>query len=111
MNYIEKHKASGFKVGDNVLVTRAASSKEDGWGCSWVNSMDCYVGCTFKITEDRNSAGFMLGSNGYFFPYFILQLVGKKESKPSKDYPYVCPRCGAPSYNGLLTVDCSRSCK
>lgn len=37
------------------------------------------------------------------------ELVGEVEKKKEcKDYPHACPRCGAPAYQGLTIVDCTK---
>ena len=31
-------------------------------------------------------------------------------STSSKEYPHTCPKCGAPAYIGLTSIDCSKGC-
>jgi hypothetical protein len=79
MNYIEKHKASGIKVGDKVKVTRIAASSEQGWKNAWVYEMDSMVGEILEVVSDDGSLGFDLRDNetndSYQFPHFVLEKV------------------------------------
>ena len=122
-DYLSKHGRSGFKIGDEVVVTRTSIEGEDGWEAYWDSRMDWFVGKRCVITYDYGDCGFYLvlldtkgysyGAISYSFPYFVLELADVKAvAKPkSNDYPHVCPRCGAPAYCGLFKVDCSKNCK
>jgi hypothetical protein len=75
-DYIAKEKASGLKVGDKVLITRAAKSHEQGWGNGWVSpKMDKEVGKVGTIVEiAEEGQGIRLSGLGenYRYPYFVL---------------------------------------
>ena len=78
MSYLEKHKASGLKVGDRVRVLRAAENEEGGWDNTWVMEMDEYVEVGGVITEDFAEAGFYVkfgAGESWGFPYFVLEKV------------------------------------
>lgn len=77
MSYLEKHKASGLKVGDRVRVLRAAEDEEGGWDNVWAPEMDDWVGTVGEISEDKGDAGFRVDAMGDFwdFPYFVLEKV------------------------------------
>lgn len=81
-DYLKGHKASGFKVGDRVRVTRIAKDYEWGWPLVWINRMDSYVNEEGIIREDIDS-GFDIdfgdGEEYYYFPYFVLECMGKTE--------------------------------
>lgn len=77
VDYLIQHKLSGLKVGDEVTVTRAAKSYENGWDNTWIAAMSKYVGMTLIIADDRPSKGFSLKGSSYNFPYFVLQLKSK----------------------------------
>jgi hypothetical protein len=111
MTYLEGTKESGIKVGDRVNVTRSALTLENGWENSWATGMDSYVGGTYIVLREDDGYGYFIGKMDYEFPYFVLELVDAKPTTKSKDFPHVCPRCGAPAYCGLIKVDCSKGCK
>lgn len=78
MSYLEKHKASGLKVGDRVRVLRAAEDEEGGWDNTWPPEMDDYVGKCGTITEDFDEPGFYVqfeDGDEWGFPFFVLEKV------------------------------------
>jgi hypothetical protein len=125
MNYIDRHLVSGFKVGDEVIVTRVTFKGEDGWDVFYDHRMDYFVGKKCRITADYLFCGFHLElvdkthypycTKSFSFPYFVIELVNKKkEETPTEtksEWNSVCQRCGAPAYQGLFKVECSKGCK
>jgi hypothetical protein len=87
MQYLKAHNASGFKVGDVVLVTTEATSYEKGWGYDWNEYMtDELVGNEFEIMEDDGVMGFIVQTEDgqqYHVPYFVLQKEGSAEETPN----------------------------
>jgi len=78
-DYLRKHRASGIKVGDEVMVLRIAYGDEQGWNCFWVDSMNDIVGGTYKVGKDGGSMGFIIvvgGNRRCWVPYFILDKAG-----------------------------------
>ena len=77
--YLEKHNASGFKIGDVVKITRIANDDENGWQSSWVDTMNNYVGQTLTIRRDDGIYGFKCkneaNNDDYDYPYFVLEKV------------------------------------
>lgn len=69
----------GIGVGDSVKVLRKAGNKEKGWGTGWVPEMDSAIGGTLTV-EGGGERGFRL-SDGYNYPFFVLELIQKKEPK------------------------------
>lgn len=70
-----------IKKGDSVKVLRKAEDKEGGWRTFWVPCMDSFVGKTLTVLEDKGKYGFGL-SDHYTYPFFVLELIQKKESEP-----------------------------
>ena len=77
----------GIDVGDTVRIMRKAECHELGWNTSWPSTMDSYVGKEFTVTENsaKGSADYHYGYGyrvkhltGYWFPWFVLELVEKK---------------------------------
>jgi hypothetical protein len=65
--------AINFKVGDKVRILRKADTFELGWCCDWSSKMDKYIG---KIVEiDKVFPCGCIKIDGYFFPWFVLELV------------------------------------
>lgn len=61
--------------------------------------------------ESNVDYGITFDENNWMTHKSIRNVGSCAVSKPSvskKDYPHVCPRCGAPAYLGLTSVDCSR---
>lgn len=76
-DFLAFHKASGFKVGDAVLVVRKAENREMGWDCNWCREMDAYVGKIYTIKSNADERGWELinANDIYAFPDFVLQKV------------------------------------
>jgi len=83
-DYLKAHKASGFEIGDKVKVLRSAKNGEQGWNNIWNPRMDDYVGHTFTVTADYDSVGFGLTEGPFTFPWFVLELIEKKQENPIK---------------------------
>jgi hypothetical protein len=81
--------------------------------CSIGNCSDQDLLDSFKkyYCEDKSSPGY-----GYLkisvgdLDRENMQVVYKKKESCMSNYPHICPRCGAPAYVGLFSVDCTR-CK
>lgn len=104
--YLACHKASGFKVGDYVKVTRKATSHEFGWGNGWNPYMCISVGEVLRITSDDGSEGFGLSDeHGLRYPFFVLEQVEnpnrQTEVRLSNKYTIVLSE-GSP----VFKVDC-----
>jgi len=76
--YIKYQKASGLKVGDAVRVLRKASSHENGWDNSWVDSMNSNIGRIDKIRSIDGASGIALESDIFKYPFFVLKKVAPK---------------------------------
>ncbi len=74
--YHQVEEDSGYApaIGDAVMVTRAAATRENGWTNSWTPHMDGTVGNTYEVISINGSSGVSL-SCGFSFPIFVLQLV------------------------------------
>ena len=77
--YLEDHRNCGIEVGDRVRVTRKAGDWEDGWGNSWADEMDEFVGETVIVLVDWGDCGFRCiqpeGNEVFVFPYFVLEKI------------------------------------
>ena len=77
--YLQKHKASGLKIGDRVKVIRKAKNHEQGWRSFWSDEMDGFIGKECVIMRDKNAQGFALHNPAnprpFYFPYFVLEAV------------------------------------
>jgi len=85
--YLEKHKASGFKVGDKVRVIRKLNPGEHfDWVGGWHLDMDNWVWSdteksknrVWEIRRDADKNGFVLSKPNntgrlFNFPYFVLE--------------------------------------
>ena len=92
--YIEMHKESGIKVGDEVKVLCGCPTRFGGWGNIWTKEMDKYIGEVFKVERDAQQRGFSLRGTGYRFPSFCLEKVEEKEEvrlPPIKPLPMEKP--------------------
>lgn len=82
--YLDGHKKSGIKVGDQVKVLRIARSYERKWENVWPESMDKSVGKVLRVTKDSGERGFEL--EAYFdYPYFVLEKI----KKPRVEYLFI----------------------
>ena len=83
-SYEERQAECGLKVGDKVKILRKVVDYEDGWGNSWPEDADTWVGKTGEIIGDGKGSGFKVSleeENGYwFFPYFVLEKVEENET-------------------------------
>jgi hypothetical protein len=75
MDYLRSQRATGFKVGDEVMVTCRAEQNEMGWNNSWVPEMTVNIGKILKITKISGEYGIEL-NHGCCYPYFVLQKLG-----------------------------------
>ena len=68
-----------FKVGDRVLVTRKAISRERGWENAWISEMDESVGKIGIIKNIYVGSGVRLNipgrGNELCYPHFVLRKV------------------------------------
>ena len=72
------HERCGIKRGDSVKVLRRADDHEMGWENTW--TMDSSVGKTLTVSGDSGSGGLQL-SDSYNYPFFVLELIRKKEAE------------------------------
>jgi len=81
MSYLNGHRASGLKVGDQVRITRVAHSREAGWEDAWVPRMTGMMEAgTATITHDGATHGFRLDDR-FNFPFFVLEKVHPLEQQ------------------------------
>ena len=82
-SYEKRQAECGLKVGDKVKILRKVVDYEDGWGNSWPEDADTWVGKTGEIIGDGKGSGFKVfleEENDYwFFPYFVLEKVEEKK--------------------------------
>jgi len=92
LEYMKAQKASGIHVGDQVIVTRKAEMREQGWGMPWIPEMDECIGNCFEVTEIDGILGMKLKGRqvgGAWFPYFVLQPIYTAiKVKPTKGNGY-----------------------
>ena len=89
--YRKIHEQSGFGVDDPVVITRAATTLENGWCAGWLPAMDKYVGQTGVIVRDNKEVGFFIEFDdgaSYHFPFFILE-KGKIEEEVVIELPFL----------------------
>lgn len=83
---------STLLIGDIVKVTHKVPSYDLGWGNTWVEEMDEYVGGEYRIGRIVDGR-VKLGGIIYSFPIHVLQLVRRKKApvtmKLTKDYDAV----------------------
>lgn len=81
-------KANGIKVGDKVIVRRAAESYENEWKGEWQPGMDMFVNREAEVDTigDRPGQGIRICSDKvkWYFPFFVLEPVPES---PWKEYP------------------------
>lgn len=90
-SYRKIHEQSGFGVDDPVVITRAATTLEQGWCAGWLPAMDKYVGKTGVIVRDNKEVGFFIefdDGTSYHFPFFILE-KGKIEEEVVIELPFL----------------------
>ena len=79
-SYRSRQQRAGFKVGDKVIITRKAATKENGWSNSWVKDMDFYLNKEGTITEISGEVGirvYFTNKATWQFPYFVLQKINQ----------------------------------
>lgn len=77
--YAMLSRASGIEPGDTVrVVSKADNDRLMGWDNCWDSCMDKFVGRTFNVTSVRDTEGFTLGSTGYMFPFYSLEIIEKR---------------------------------
>ena len=65
-----------FMVGDVVRITRKYKTRQDGWGNSWVDDMDQFVGTTQTISHiDIRGKQCYFKDVSYGWPLAVLELV------------------------------------
>ena len=79
-NYLERQKKAGFKQGDFVKITCAATSDSNGWYNTWTESMNNTIGHYGKIISNPDTdieSGILIkvGLDKYIYryPYFVLE--------------------------------------
>ena len=73
------HAHCGIGVGDKVKVLMKAESKKKGWRITWNPRMDGFVGQTLTVCSIADEKGFCCLPDHYWFPFFVLELIQKKE--------------------------------
>lgn len=79
--WVKKH---DVKVGDHVLLIRAASDGEDEWPNSWPDTATRWVGKTLEVQGigERNIRAYNPEENDWFgFPYFVLEKIMERKDK------------------------------
>ena len=77
--YTVMQAASGIEVGDKVRVLRRAKSREMGWEGFWRPRMDFALNEVMEVTRFNSAGGLELGL-GFYYPFFVLELVEKATS-------------------------------
>ncbi len=82
--YTKAQDACNFQIGDEVRITRKATSYENGWNNLWVDSnMGKEVGKIHKILSIAKDWGIKLDDNNRFnYPYFVLEKVKQEPPIP-----------------------------
>lgn len=119
MDYIKQQENCGIKIGDTVFIKDSECSGKHGWENNWDEWMDYTVGCEGIVTAIDDwgiqvevetvpwkSFGFS-GTPQYGYPFWVLEKI---EPISFGKYNTTCPRCGAPAYQGLILIECSRGC-
>lgn len=75
--YAERQVNSGLRVGDVVKVLRSAKNYEEGWGLTWLDSMNDFIGQTGEIESIHDTHGISIdfGYDCVYMPYFVLKLT------------------------------------
>lgn len=84
--WVKKH---DVKVGDPVLLIRAASDGEDTWPNAWPHTADGWIGniLRVKVISDLNIMCYNPDADDWFgFPYFVLEKVESEEKEMKKSY-------------------------
>jgi hypothetical protein len=98
-------------VGKTVHVKHNRSNCPKAGTCN-IHSCDAcspvgYVGVVKYIDYDSKEEITFVLNNGNIRWICRCEIVGEVK-KDCKDYPHTCPRCGAPAYQGLTIVDCTK---
>jgi len=101
MEYIKAQEAwikeNNIKVGDKVFITKRTVDFKRGWDNTWETVMCEFVGTEQSIILFENERGILL-SNGFRFPFFVLEKVNNKvESATTSDL--VRQASDAPSFS------------
>lgn len=96
--YLKKHKASGLKVGDRVMVLEVPMDVE-GWTMDWVGEMDDTIYNSYEIIEDCDTSGFRLNTGEYewCYPYFALEKIKDETEDETEDED--CMNCDCSFYH------------
>lgn len=84
--WVKKH---DVKVGDPVLLIRAASNEEGGWCNTWPRTADGWIGNILRVKNigDLNIVCYNPDADDWFgFPYFVLEKVESEEKEMKKSY-------------------------
>ena len=86
--FLAYHNASGFAIGDNVKILRAAKSYKFGWDNTWTKGTNNCVGKIGKIVANYNECGWGISFGGssianFAFPDFVLEKVDEKADIPT----------------------------
>ena len=79
--WVKKH---DVKVGDHVLLIRAASGGEDAWPNVWPCAADGWIGNILRVKDiyDQNIVCYNPDADAWFgFPYFVLEKVMEHKDK------------------------------
>ena len=79
--WVKKH---DIKVGDHVLLIRAASDGEDAWPNVWPRKADGWIGNILRVKDinDLNIVCYNPDADDWFcFPYFVLEKVVERKDK------------------------------
>ena len=79
--WVKKH---DVKVGDHVLLIRAASDGEDAWPNVWPCTADGWIGKILRVKDihDLNIVCYNPDADDWFsFPYFVLEKVVERKDK------------------------------
>jgi hypothetical protein len=76
--YNTGQKECGLKIGDTVKVLAKCENFANGWGTGWnALKMNPSIGRFLTVQSISNRIGIML-SNGYYYPYFVLEKTSKQ---------------------------------
>jgi hypothetical protein len=112
MNKEEESLKENFPVGCEVkLIDNTGMSAplgSIGTVKGYIESTYWYLDITWKTSDPKWEQ-----SNGGYSSYHF-EVVGQMEKpqiKKSSEWNLVCQRCGAPAYQGMFKVECSKGCK